>query len=146
MKIVIQPPGPDEEEQIIIKCHQASAELLSLVSQLSALDTNLMAHQNGSIFRLSIQDVFYFETVDSRSFAYTENEVYQVTQKLYEIEERYRFHRFVRISKSVIVNLSKIHNITPAFNGRFEACLKNKERLIISRNYVPGFKKQIGIL
>jgi DNA-binding LytR/AlgR family response regulator len=52
---------------------------------------------------------------------------------------------FLRISKSVIVNLSKIKSLSPALSGRFEAALDNGEKVIISRQYVGDLKKRLGI-
>ena len=51
----------------------------------------------------------------------------------------------LRISKSVIVNLAKVAYLRPIFNGRFEASLKNKEKVIISRQYVAKLKQKLGI-
>lgn len=145
MKIVIEAPGDGGEEEIIIRCRSVSQEMMAVIGQLSSLDSRLMASCDGSIFQIDPKDVLYFETVDNKTFAYTQNKVYQVARKLYELEEQYKFTRFARISKSVIVNLNRIDNITPAFNGRFEACMKNGEKIIISRTYVPEFKKQLGM-
>ena len=68
-----------------------------------------------------------------------------IRKKLYEIEEEYASSDFLRISKSAIVNVAKISYIRPIFNGRFEAKLKNDEKIIISRQYVMDLKKKLGI-
>lgn len=52
---------------------------------------------------------------------------------------------FFRVSKSVILNLSKVKSFSPSFNGRFEAVMKNGERIMISRQYVPLLKTKLGI-
>ena len=83
--------------------------------------------------------------MDNKVFAYCEREVYEVKEKLYEIEERFEHSDFQRISKSVIVNVSVIDYISPLIGSRLEAKLKNGEKVIISRQYVPELKKKIGI-
>ena len=65
--------------------------------------------------------------------------------KLYEVEEILAHRDFIRISKSVIVNLDKIKSVTPMLNCRLEAILQNSEKIIISRQYVPELKKSLGI-
>jgi len=45
----------------------------------------------------------------------------------------------------MIVNVSKISKIVPTFNGKLEAVLKNGEKVVISRQYVPDLKKKLGI-
>ena len=52
---------------------------------------------------------------------------------------------FMRISKSMIVNIGKILHISPALGGRFEAVLENDEKVIISRLYVPILKNKFGV-
>ena len=51
--------------------------------------------------------------------------------------------RFIRISKSALLNLMKISSIKPALNGRFTAVLRSDEEMVISRKYVPAFKKAL---
>ena len=52
---------------------------------------------------------------------------------------------FLRVSKSAIVNLSKVRKLVPSISGRFEAVLKNGETVVISRQYVPLLKKHFGL-
>jgi len=89
--------------------------------------------------------VYYFEAVDGKVFLYAEKEVYETSLRLYEIESRFEETDFFRASKSVVANLSKISSVQAVFNGRFEARMKNGEKIIISRQYVPVLKKKLGI-
>ncbi|MGL5255373.1 MAG: LytTR family DNA-binding domain-containing protein, partial [Brevinema sp.] len=66
-------------------------------------------------------------------------------QKLYELEENLANGDFLRVSKSLIINLSKIKSLSPALSGRFEATLFNDEKVIISRQYMGNLKKRFGI-
>ena len=104
-----------------------------------------MGYVEDKIVKLEPGEVFYFESVDNKVFAYTDKGVYEVRRKLYEIEEEYGHMDFLRISKSSIVNAAKIAYLKPIFNGRFEAKLKNDEKIIISRQYIPELKKKLGI-
>ena len=80
---------------------------------------------------------------DALSGPNTAKNVYDTRQKLYEIEEILADKAFLRISKSVVVNLMKIKALKPAMNGRFSAVLSNGEEVIISRKYVPSLKEKI---
>lgn len=53
---------------------------------------------------------------------------------------------FIRISKSMILNLNKVERFVPSLGGRIEAVLKNGEKAVISRQYVPEVKKRLGII
>lgn len=143
MKIIIEPPLPGEEEQITIKCHNIPSELLRLLNVLKT--QHLIGYLGSEIYRIVPKDIFYIETVDNKTFLYCEKAVYESRQKLYELEEILTSSDFLRISKSIIVNLSKIKSLSPALSGRLEAVLQNGEIVIISRQYVGELKKCFGL-
>lgn len=145
MKITIESPQPGAQDEIIIRCAALDDDLLNLIYALKMGRDKLSGYSEKGMTMLSIQDIYYFESVDNRVFAYCEKEVYEVRRKLYELEAEYAYTDFLRASKSTIVNISKIARLTSAFNGRLEARLKNGEKTIISRQYVPELKKKLGI-
>lgn len=83
--------------------------------------------------------------MDHKVFLYTEKDVYEIKQKLYEIEDTYQGMDYFRVSKSVILNLSKIQHLSPVLGSRLEATLLNGERIMISRQYVAALKVLLGI-
>ena len=146
MKITIETPRPGEEDEIIVRCTSLDDRLMNLICALKTeQDHKLTGYVDEKIVMLSPQNIFYFESVDNKVFAYTDKGVYEVHKKLYEIEAEYSYTDFLRISKSTIVNVAKIAYLKPIFNGRFEAKLKNNETIIISRQYVLDLKKKLGI-
>jgi len=144
LKIIIEKPQDGEEEQIIIKCHNVTPELLSTLNIFKSQGNMLNANIGSEIHRVNPLDIYYIETVDNKTFLYCEQAVYESKQKLYELEEL-AMNDFLRISKSVIVNLSKIKSLLPALSGRLEAVLTNGEKVVISRQYVSELKKSLGI-
>ena len=144
MKIVIEEPQGFEEEQVIIRCHQMTPELLHIIALLKMQD-GLIGYEGNEIHRIHLAAIYYIEVVENRTFLYCKNEFYESKQKLYEIEECLANSDLIRVSKSVILNLSKIKSLYPALSGRFEAVLNNGEKIIISRQYVSGLKKRLGI-
>jgi len=104
----------------------------------------LIAYVGNDIHRVAPSTIYYIETVDNKTFIYCEKDVYEAKQKLYEFEEL-RLFDFLRVSKSAIVNMSKIKSLSPSISGRMEATLNNGERIIISRQYVNELKKNLGV-
>lgn len=145
MKITIQDCSPEEEEEIIIRCRSVDASMLKLIYSLKAGREKLTVSKGEKIFQVQPSEIYYFEAVDNRVFAYMEKEVFDTKSKLYELEKQLENTDFFRASKSVIINLAKVRNICPAFNGRFEACMKNGEKLMVSRQYVPYLKSKLGL-
>ncbi len=145
IKITIQDILSDEEDEIVFKVRNLDDRMLKLIAMVKAEHENLVCSDGDSICMVPPGTVFYFESVDNKTFVYCESSVYEIKMKLYELERRFEQTDFIRISKSVIVNINRIQKLFPSFNGRFEALLSNDERLIISRQYLPDLKKKLGI-
>lgn len=145
MKVTIVEIGPQEEEELILKCRCLDDELVNIINRLKQGGTKLTVYKDGKIFFVEPAEIFYFESVDQKVFAYCESEVFLVRSKLYELLGELPGWMFVRVSKSVILNVNKIKSLAPAFGGRYEALLKNGEKIIISRQYVSSLKEVLGV-
>ena len=145
MKITIETPRQGEEDEVIIRCSTMDEKLLNFISALKSEQGKLTGYAEDRIVKLSVKDIYYFESVDNKVFAYTAKETYEIHKKLYEIEQEFEHTDLLRISKSVIVNVSKIAYIKPMFNGRCGAKLRKEGKMIVSRQYVLDLKKKIGI-
>ena len=145
MKITIQECPPEEEEEIVIRCRTVDESLLKLIYSLRLGRDKLTVSKGDKIFQVKPAEIYYFEAVDNKVFACMEKEVLDTKSKLYELEKHLENTDFFRASKSTIINLAKVKNICPAFNGRFEVCMENGERLMVSRQYVPDLKKKLGL-
>ncbi len=145
MKIIIEECNPGDEDQVIIRCKELNDNILKLITELKQGQKKLTGIKDGNIVMIDPANVYYFEGVDNKVFLYCKQNVYETKLKLYEIEEEYKNTDFFRASKSVILNVSKIKSISPAYSGRFEAQLFNGEVVVISRQYVPELKKKLGM-
>lgn len=145
MRIVIEDAEDGKEEEIIIRCHEVDEQLMQLIYGLKMGKNKLACFKQGAIYMIGPTDIYYFEAVDNKIFVYGKEQVYETKYKLYEIEEMYSYTDFFRASKSTILNLAKIRNVAPIFNGRFEALLDNGEKIIISRQFVPELKNKLGL-
>lgn len=83
--------------------------------------------------------------MERKTFCYTSDRVYELELRLYELEEKYGAMDFMRISKSLIVNLQRISSLKPDFGGKILATLENGEKLYISRQYAPVLKEKLGL-
>lgn len=89
---------------------------------------------------LQPSEIYYFETVDRRTYAYTKQKVYQAVGSLASLEEELKAFGFIRISKSGLINIYMIRRIKPEANMRITAILKNGEKLQINRGYKRSFE------
>lgn len=149
MKITILPKATGEEDEIIIKCDNPDQSVFGFVNKIQSQGQNqnskMAFNKDGQICLVEQEELFYFESVDDVVFAYTKDEVFETKSKLYQLEFELPLNKFFRANKAVIVNVDKIKKLSPAFNGRFEATLKNDYKVIISRNYVPKLKELLDL-
>ena len=138
LKIVKEQP-----EQIEIRCHEITKEVQEIVAFVKTRQGQLTGVQEGKQYEVPVLDIFYIEAVDNKVFLYTQKQVYETKQKLYELEELLREKYFLRVSKSILLNLMKVRSIKPALNGRYMAVLQTGEEIIISRKYVSELKKAL---
>lgn len=143
MKVTLRRIFSREEEQVIIECVEITPEIEEIHAYVSSKGTGLSGIENGKLTRFRLEDVFYFEAVDDKVYAYTEKKVYEMKLRLYEAEAAYERNHFVRCSRSAVLNLMKLESISPARNGRFLAHMQNGEKLIISRQYITGIRKKV---
>ncbi len=127
MKLEIRKIPENEPEMVEVRYHWMTDEIQEIVSFIKSRQGQIGATREGKRFEVPVVDLFYAESVDDRLFLYTAADSYESRMKLYELEDLLKNRSFLRISKSMIVNLMKISSVRPALNGRFSAILKNGE-------------------
>ena len=95
---------------------------------------------------IALTDIFYIETVDRKTFAYTKDMCFEIKEALRDILEEYSNIGFARISKSSIVNIYKIKKLQGDINMRVIIFLKNDEKLIMNRSYKNEFYDRLNKL
>lgn len=140
MEIKLLKIAKEQPEQMEIRCHEVTEKIKEIVSFVKTRQGRLTGLWEDRQFEVPVSEVCYIEAVDNKVFLYTAKQVYETRQKLYELEELLKEKYFLRVSKSLLLNLMKVRAIKPALNGRFTAVLQSGEEIIISRKYVPELK------
>ncbi len=140
MDIEIEQVGKDKNELVLIRCHAVTDEVREIASFVRSRQGSLSGGKDGRQYEIALPDIYYIESVDGKTFLYTKDQVYETAYRIYELEDRLKSGHFLRISKSMLLNLMKIRSIQPALNGRFAAVLQSGEEVIITRSYVKGLK------
>lgn len=143
MDIKVVKVTKNEPEQLEIRCHSVTEQVREIVTFVKSRQGQLTGVIADKQYEIPVTDVHYIETVDNKVFIYSAKQVYETRQKLYELEEILKEKYFLRVSKSLLLNLMRVKAIKPAINGRFIAILQSGEEIIISRKYVPDLKKAL---
>ena len=143
MRVSVRKIFNKEDEQVVLECVEMTREFEDIREYALMKGNLLTGYIHDAAYRLELSDILYFEAVGDHVFAYTEEEVYSVKKRLYELEEAYSDRKFIRCSKSVIVNLMQIESFRPALDSRFYARMKNGEDTMVSRMYAKGLKRKL---
>ena len=95
------------------------------------------------IKKVNIKDIEYIESYDNDVYAVVGKERYTIDEKLYILEEKLDSYDFIRISKSILVNIARIDYIKPMFNCKLKLILTNNDIIEVNRTYIKSFKERI---
>lgn len=138
VKIIAGCVQPDKEAEVVIYCEKEDREILDLQRYIHSLGIRVTGSSQGITRRLLPEEIFYFEAVDGKVFAYLEEKVWQVNQSLEALEKELSGRRdmgFFRISKSCMVNLKHVEELISTMGNRIMAQMENGETVIVSRHY-----------
>ncbi|HBI51841.1 MAG TPA: LytTR family transcriptional regulator [Ruminococcaceae bacterium] len=145
MKISINIDPSLKDTEIVVNCAALTPETESVIAALRIMDSQMTVIKDDESFIIDIAKIVYIESVDRRTFVYTESECYETKLKLYEMEERLCGSGFLRISRSCLVHLRFVRSIKAEFDRKLRLTLENGEQMIVSRQYADELKKRLGV-
>ncbi len=105
--------------------------------------TRLTAELNGKIKLVDVKDIFYAYTEDNYVFIKTFEKKLMTRLTLTALENKLDKKTFFRTHRSYIVNLDKVIEISPSFNGTYSLILDDKEhsKVPVSRIQTKELRK-----
>lgn len=136
---------PDAEEtEITIACRSVDERLRQMIQKIRQYTYTFSARtDSGNCCLIPAEEIYYIDSVDSKTFLYAEKAVYGSAETLAELENRLLDSTFVRISRNCILNIAFLESVMPLWNYRLEAQLTNGEKLVITRHYIKALKEKI---
>ena len=138
MKIRVEIDENVKEEEIILRCRELNDETIAIQKRIAEAvneGMKLTVTRGESEYYLNLQEILFFETAGAAVAVHTVNQIYTTHQRLYELEEILP-GIFLRVSKSTILNIGRIHsvrkNITGASEVEFDGTAK---KAFVSRSY-----------
>lgn len=132
MKVAINIQADIQEIEVIINCMAEDENVQRIVSALDSLNTKLCCRRQGELFQIALNDILYIESVDRKTFIYTEQQIYETDKRLYELENHLKNRSFFRASKAVIINLKRTKSIRPEIGARLLLTMDNGEKVIVT--------------
>ena len=140
VKVKLDPQVPGDE--LHIHCREVTDGIEAVLRRLESHKI-FGRNDGGERILTDLQNVLYFESVDKKVFAYLDRQVLETDSRLYELEDSCPRGLFCRISKTALVNMSKISVICPEEGRRLKLKLRSGEWILVSRSYVKAFEKML---
>jgi len=135
--------------------HQRSAQgsvtrrILTLLEEINARERGrgrdrLVVRTPERAFFLRADSVDWIEAAGKVVHLHVGRTVHALRESMAELEQELDPTRFVRVSRSVIVNLDRIQEIQPWFQGDYVLILADGTRLTSTRGYRDNMRKLLG--
>ncbi len=99
---------------------------------------------DGRVIFIRSEDIEWLEADGNYVQLHTAGASYQLRDTLTSLEAQLPSNRFLRISRSHIVNLDRVREIQPLFYGDHVVILHDDTRLNLSRNYRDRLERILG--
>lgn len=131
------------EEEVILRYRERTPEVERICNFFQGDRQKIRGWKEQVLVLLEPADVLYMESVDGRTFAYTERDVLRTEYTLNRLEQMLTGINFFRCSKSMILNIDQVESLRSLPSNRIEATMCGGERIVISRTYASEFRKRL---
>jgi two-component system LytT family response regulator len=104
----------------------------------------LVFKTNGRILFLDLDEIDWIEAAANYVRLHAGSGCHLLRKTISQLSERLPSTKFVRIHRSLIVNISRIKELQPCNSGEYIVTLRNGKELSCSRSYRCGLQRLIG--
>ena len=136
-----------KEPYVVINSDELTPEIAALAREIAAFGNGrnvIIGNLDERMVIIEPEKIVLIRVESEKVYVVTEDETYRVGKRMYELLEVLG-KEFMQVSKSAAINLSYLKSVEPTFNGIMLLHMKNGEKEYISRKYVPGLRKYLGI-
>jgi two-component system LytT family response regulator len=120
--------------------------LMALVRDLDrpSRPERLVVKSGGRLFFLRVDEIDWVEAAGNYVKLHVGADAHLLRETMTSIEGRLNPDTFIRIHRSHIVNLERIKELQPWFNGEYVVMLQNGTKLTLSRGYRDRLQERLG--
>lgn len=148
LKVEVILSKEDTEPRVCIYTSEISDELQMVIASLTSKEITRQSSIIGTLddveYVLKLSDVYYFEANSNTIIAVHKDNRYKLKLRLYEVEQLVPANQFMRVSKSIVVNMEKIYTIERSFGSPYLITLQdNMGKILASSQYIKLLKERI---
>ncbi len=99
---------------------------------------------DGRVLLLKIDEIDWIEAADNYVHLHVGKDSHMVRETMSGIEAKLPPSKFLRISRSAIVNIERVKELQPMFHGEYTVILHNGSRLTLSRGHREKLHQLLG--
>lgn len=146
MKIRMEIEESLSGDEIVIRCRELNDEIVTLQKQIAeAVHTGmqLAVSKGDTEYFLTLDEILFLETDNTSVAVHTKDQLFTTKQRLYELEELLPT-RFMRVSKSTIINTAAIRAIHKNIAGASEVEFAGtNKKTFVSRSYFKALMSKL---
>jgi two-component system LytT family response regulator len=129
-----------EQEELSRRLRAVLAEL----QRAQGYPQRLLVRSEGRIRLVPVGDIDWIEAADNYARLHVGPERHLIRETMGSLEARLDPARFARVHRSAIVNLARIRELQPTFNGEYAVFLHSGVKLTLSRGYRDALRARLG--
>ena len=106
----------------------------------------LVVRSQGQVLFLSVEDIDWIEAAGYYACLHVGSHTHILRRSLSELEQDLGDERFIRIHRSIVVNLDRVRGMELQASGDYEVVLNSEVRLRLSRRYRKRLQDRMGAL
>ena len=126
------------------KVKKAISELLADLKTGVKHPERLAVKSGGKVLFLKIDEIDWIEAADNYVELHIGNESHLHRETMAALEGQLPADKFMRISRSTIVNIERIKELQPMFHGEYAVILRTGMRLTLSRSHRDKLDQLLG--
>jgi len=120
------------------------SELLADLRTGAKKQDRLAVKTGGKILFLRMAEIEWIEAADNYVNLHLGSEAHLHRETMAALEEKLPADKFMRISRSTIVNLERIRELQPLFHGEYAVIMRNGTRLTLTRSHRDKLQRLLG--
>jgi two-component system, LytTR family, response regulator len=105
----------------------------------------LAIKNRGQLLFLNVADIDWIEAAGYYACVHVAAETHIIRRTLSDLERDLGAEKFIRIHRSIIVNLDRIRGLELQAGGDYEVVLQSKARLALSRRFRRRLQERLGV-
>ena len=141
MKVEIVIDQKYQNPKIVVYANDMSKEVANLLDIITNSTINsINGYIENKLCILKLEDIYSIYSENGKVYAKTNDNIYNLKHRIYELEESLRNKGFIRISNSEIVNFKLVKNLDFDFINTIRLNFINDDYSYVSSRYIKKIK------